>query len=188
MLLCSLTQPYFTAEGQPLGAIHDTPAGPKTSRLCIYAAIEFIYGGMCFSFMFFFVKPSHPAVASESSILVAMRSRRYPTSNSLKPAAYNDLDLGISLDIPQSQDPPPEEHVPPLEWGALAEEQTIELCEVKLRFDGMYMSTISITVVCELLKHGFRNARSDQSSTPTSSSSLYPHERPYVRLFSTSEG
>jgi len=98
--------------------------------------------------------PSHPAVASESSILVAMRSRRYPTSDSLKPAAYNDLDLGISLDIPQSQDPSPEEHVPPLEWGALAEEQTIELCEVKLRFDGTYMSMISITVAYELLEHG----------------------------------
>ncbi|KAF8136567.1 hypothetical protein EV363DRAFT_1395672 [Boletus edulis] len=122
-LLCSLTQPYFTAEGQPLGAMHDTPAGPKTSRLCVYAAIGFIYG--------------------ESSILVAMRSRRYPTSDSLKSAAYNDLDLGISLDIPQSQDPSPEEHTPLLEWGAQAEEQTIELCEVKLRFDGTYMSMIS---------------------------------------------
>lgn len=187
MLLCSLTQPYFTVEGQPLGAMHDTPAGPKTSRLCVYAAIEFIYGGICFYFLFF-VMPSHPALASESSILVAMRSRRYPTSDSLKPTAYNDLDLGISLDIPQSQDPPPEEHVPPLEWGALAEEQTIELCEVKLRFDGMYMSTISITVVCELLTHEFRNARSDQSTALTSSSSLYPHERPHVRLLSTSEG
>ncbi|KAG6376336.1 hypothetical protein JVT61DRAFT_2317 [Boletus reticuloceps] len=32
---------------------------------------------------------------------------------------------------------------PILEWGAQAEEQTIELCEVKLRFDGMYMSMIS---------------------------------------------
>lgn len=185
MLLCSLAQPFFTSEGQPLGAIHDTPSGPKTSRLCTYAAIEFIYGGIFLSF--FFVMLSHLAVASESSILVAMRSRRYPTSDSLKPAAYNDLDLGISLDIPQSQDPPSEEHVPSLEWGALAEEQIIELCEVKLRFDGMYMSTISITVVCKLLKHGFRNARSDQSTTPTSSSSLYPHERPHVRLLSTSE-
>lgn len=106
-------------------------------------------------FFYFFFTPSHPAVASESSILVAMRSRRYPTSDSLKPAACSDLDLGISLDIPQSQDPSPEEHLPPLEWGALAEEQTIELCEVKLRFDGTHMSMISITVAYELLKYGF---------------------------------
>lgn len=54
MLLCSLTQPYLTAENQPLGAMHDTPAGPKTSRLCIYAAIGFIYGGKSF-FQFFFL-------------------------------------------------------------------------------------------------------------------------------------
>ncbi|KAF9227689.1 hypothetical protein BS17DRAFT_693359 [Gyrodon lividus] len=123
VLFCSLTQPYFTVEGQALGAIHDTPAGPKTSRLCINAAIAFIYG--------------------ESSILIAMRSRRYPTSDSLKPAAYNDFDLGLSLDLPQSQDPSPEEKSPPLEWGAQAEEQTIELCEVKLRFDGMNINLIS---------------------------------------------
>ena len=115
-----------------------------------------------------------------------MRSRRYPTSDSLKPAAHNDLDLGISLDIPQSQDPYLEDQVPPLEWGALAEEQTVELCEVKLRFDGMHMSMISITVGCELLKHGFRAARSDQSTAATSSSPLSPHERPHVRLLSTS--
>ena len=102
----------------------------------------------------FLLFPCHvmsPAVAPESSILVAMRSRRYPISESLKPAAYNDLDLGIPLDIPQSQDPHAEEHVPSLEWGALAEEQTIELCEVKLRFDGVSMSMISITVARELL-------------------------------------
>ncbi|KIJ16952.1 hypothetical protein PAXINDRAFT_168391 [Paxillus involutus ATCC 200175] len=123
VLFCSLTQPYFTVEGQALGAMHDTPAGPKTSRLCTNAAIGFIH--------------------SESSILIAMRSRRYPTSDSLKPAAYNDLDLGLSLDPPQSQDPSPGEQSPPLDWGAQAEEQTIELCEVKLRFDGMNMSLIS---------------------------------------------
>jgi hypothetical protein len=75
-----------------------------------------------------------------------MRSRRYPTSDSLKPAAYNDLDLGLSLDPPQSQDPSPGEQSPPLDWGAQAEEQTIELCEVKLRFDGMNMSMILLTV------------------------------------------
>ncbi|KAG9318671.1 hypothetical protein JVU11DRAFT_765 [Chiua virens] len=123
MLFCSLTQPYFTAEGQPLGAYHSIPSGPKTSRLCVYAAIGFIYG--------------------ESSILVAMRSRRYPTSDNLKPAAYSDLELGISLDLPQSHESFSEEEVSSLEWGTLSEEQTIELCEVKLRFDGMYMSVHS---------------------------------------------
>ncbi|KAF9246326.1 hypothetical protein BU15DRAFT_39687 [Melanogaster broomeanus] len=102
VIFCSLTQPYFTVEGQPLGAMHDTPAGPKTSRLCIRAAIGFIYNAAC-----------------------------------------NDLGLGLPLDLPQSQDPSPEEQYPPLNWGAQAEEQTIELCEVKLRFDGMNISLIS---------------------------------------------
>ena len=41
--------------------------------------------------------------------------------------------------------------MPSLEWGALAEEQTIELCEVKLRFDGTYTSMISIVIACGLL-------------------------------------
>ena len=116
-----------------------------------------------------------------------MRSRRFPTSDSLKPTAYIDLDLGIPLDIPQSQNPFSEERVPSLEWGALAEEHTIELCEVKLRFDGMYMSMISIIVACERLKRGFWIARSDKSTTPTSSSSLSLHEQPHVRLLATSE-
>lgn len=116
-----------------------------------------------------------------------MRSRRFPTSDSLKPAAYNDLDLGISLDIPHSQDPSPEDQIPLLEWGPLAEEHTIELCEVKLRFDGMYTSMILIAVACGLLKHGFRNARFDQSTACTTLSLLSPYERPRVRLLSTFE-
>ncbi|KIJ69307.1 hypothetical protein HYDPIDRAFT_185128 [Hydnomerulius pinastri MD-312] len=120
VLFCSLTQPYLTIEGQVPGAVHDTPAGPKTSRLCTHASIGFVY--------------------NESSILIAMRSQRYPTSDSLKPAAYHDLDLELSLDLPHPQDPSPEEQSPPLEWGALAEEPTIELCEVKLRFDGVNMN------------------------------------------------
>lgn len=67
-----------------------------------------------------------------------MRSQRYPSSESLKPAAHNDIDIGLPSDLPQ--DPIPEEHLPPLDWGALTEELTIELCEVNLRFDGSAMS------------------------------------------------
>lgn len=83
------------------------------------------------------VSPEH----LESSLFVAMRSQRYPSSESLKPAAHNDIDLALPLDLPH--DPIPEEQSP-LDWGALAEELTIELCEVKLHFDGTAMSMRSI--------------------------------------------
>lgn len=79
------------------------------------------------------------------SVLVAMRSKRYPSSDSLKPTAHNHIDLGLSLDI--SQGLPQEEHSLPLDWGALAEDPTIELCEVKLRFDGANMSMCLVAAV-----------------------------------------
>ncbi|KAI6150464.1 hypothetical protein BKA82DRAFT_4116006 [Pisolithus tinctorius] len=120
-LCCSLVQPYFITEGQSRTAFHDVPSGPKSSRLCTRAAIGFMY--------------------TDSSLLVAMRSRRYPTTDSLAPVAHNDSDLGLPLDTPHGA--MPEEQSPPLDWGALAEEQTIELCEVKLRFDGSAINLIS---------------------------------------------
>lgn len=118
VLSCSLSQPYFFTEGQARFAIHDVPSGPKASRLCIKATIGLFY--------------------NDTLLLVAMRSQRYPSSESLKPAAHNDIDIGLPSDLPQ--DPIPEEHLPPLDWGALTEELTIELCEVNLRFDGSAMS------------------------------------------------
>ncbi|KAL4067943.1 hypothetical protein V8B97DRAFT_2021711 [Scleroderma yunnanense] len=122
VLSCSLSQPYLIAEkNQTRTAIHDVPSGPRASRLCVKATIGFMY--------------------SESSLLVAMRSRRYPSSESLKPAAYHDIDLDLPLDLPQHSIP--QEQLPHLDWGALAEELTIELCEVKLRFDGTAISIIS---------------------------------------------
>ncbi|KAI6045743.1 hypothetical protein EDC04DRAFT_2634728 [Pisolithus marmoratus] len=120
-LCCSLVQPYFITEGQSRAAFHDVPSGPRASRLCIKAAIGFMY--------------------TDSSVLVAMRSRRYPTTDSLAPIARNGGDLGLSLDV--SHQATSEEPSPPLDWGALAEEQTIELCEVKLRFDGSAISLMS---------------------------------------------
>ncbi|KAI6036281.1 hypothetical protein BKA83DRAFT_4160694 [Pisolithus microcarpus] len=120
-LCCSLLQPYFITEGQSRAAFHDVPSGPKSSRLCIKAAIGLMY--------------------ADPSLLVAMRSRRYPTTDSLAAVARDDNDLGLPLDA--SREATSEERPPPLDWGALAEEQTIELCEVKLRFDGSAISLIS---------------------------------------------
>ncbi|KAG6336414.1 hypothetical protein ID866_2687 [Astraeus odoratus] len=118
---CSLSQPYFIMEGQARTAIHDVPSGPKSSRLCISAAIALMY--------------------NESSFLVAMRSRRYPSLEGLVPAVHNDLSLDLPLDL--APEPISEDQLPPLEWGALAEELTIELCEVKIRFDGWTISLLS---------------------------------------------
>ncbi|KAI6118877.1 hypothetical protein EV401DRAFT_1862628 [Pisolithus croceorrhizus] len=104
-LCCSLVQPYFITEGHSRAAFHDVPSGPKSSRLCIKAAIGLMYAG------------------------------------ALAPVTHNDSDLGLTLDA--SHEVTSEEQSPPLDWGALAEEQTIELCEVKLRFDGSAISLIS---------------------------------------------
>lgn len=73
----------------------------------------------------------------EFSILVAMRSRRYPLSDTLRAASDNSLDLGLSLDMPA--DNQLDERPPLLDWNAYEEEAMIELCEVKLRFDGTFM-------------------------------------------------
>ncbi|OJA14296.1 hypothetical protein AZE42_10485 [Rhizopogon vesiculosus] len=116
----SLVQPYYTAENHPQAA-HERPQGPKTSRLCVAASFGFIF--------------------SEFSILVAMRSRRYPLSDTLRAASDNSLDLGLSLDMPA--DNQLDERPPLLDWNAYEEEHMIELCEVKLRFDGMFMAMAS---------------------------------------------
>ncbi|KAI6109497.1 hypothetical protein F5141DRAFT_1063741 [Pisolithus sp. B1] len=81
-------EPYFITEGHSRAAFHDVPSGPKSSRLCIKAAIGLMYAA--------------------TLVLLWMHHMKL-------------------LQKEQS---------PPLDWGALAEEQTIELCEVKLRFDG----------------------------------------------------
>lgn len=65
----------------------------------------------------------------ESSILVAMRSRLYPTPD--QESQFGSMDLNLSLDMPQI--PLQQSRT---EWEAWGEESTIELCEVQLGFDG----------------------------------------------------
>lgn len=73
--------------------------------------------------------------------MVAMRSRRYPLSDTLRAASDTSHDLGLSLDM--SVDSQLDERPPLLDWNSYEEEQMIELCEVKLRFDGLSMCTFS---------------------------------------------
>ncbi|KAG1891108.1 hypothetical protein F4604DRAFT_1704316 [Suillus subluteus] len=126
-LTCSLVQPCYTAENASQVA-HDPPRGPKTSRLCSAASLSFIF---------------HDRTRlAESVFMVAMRSRRYPLSDTLRAAASDSShDLGLSLDMPV--DNQLDERPPLLDWNSYEEEQMIELCEVKLRFDGMHMFIIA---------------------------------------------
>ncbi|KAG2078225.1 hypothetical protein BDR04DRAFT_1087976 [Suillus decipiens] len=125
-LTCSLVQPCYTAENMSQIA-HDPPRGPKTSRLCSVASFGFIF---------------HDRMRlAESVFMVAMRSRRYPLSDTLRAASDTSHDLGLSLDMPP--DNQLDERPPLLDWNSYEEEQMIELCEVKLRFDGLCMSIIT---------------------------------------------
>ena len=133
---CSLVQQQYTAENNPQAA-HDRPQGPKTSRLCVAASFGFIFSGE--SLRLGIDRITSETARVEFSILVAMRSRRYPLSDTLRAASDNSLDLGLSLDIPA--DNQLDERPPLLDWNAHEEELMIELCEVKLRFDGMFMGT-----------------------------------------------
>ncbi|KAG0707666.1 hypothetical protein DFH29DRAFT_592452 [Suillus ampliporus] len=119
-LTCSLVQTCYAAENYSQTA-QDPPRGPKTSRLCVAASFGFIF--------------------NEYVFLIAMRSRRYPLSDTLRAASDSSLDLGISLDMPA--DNQLDERPPLLDWNAYEEEHMIELCEVKLRFDGVYMSIVT---------------------------------------------
>ncbi|KAG2158212.1 uncharacterized protein EDB93DRAFT_1238009 [Suillus bovinus] len=93
----------------------------QTSRLCSAASFGFIY--------------------HESVFMVAMRSRRYPLSDTLRAASDSSHDLGLPLDMPTDNEL--DERPPLLDWNSYQEEQTIELCEVKLRFDGSCMFIIT---------------------------------------------
>ncbi|KAG2157205.1 hypothetical protein DEU56DRAFT_763462 [Suillus clintonianus] len=119
-LTCSLVQPCYTAENYSQVS-HDPPRGPKTSRLCVAASFGFIF--------------------NEYVFLVALRSRRYPLSDTLRAASDNSLDLGLPLDI--TADSQLDDRPPLLDWNAYEEEQMIELCEVKLRFDGACMAIVT---------------------------------------------
>ncbi|KIK49200.1 hypothetical protein CY34DRAFT_797139 [Suillus luteus UH-Slu-Lm8-n1] len=119
-LTCTLVQPSYTVENMNQVA-NDPPRGPKTSRLCSAASFGFIF--------------------NDPVCMVAMRSRRYPLSDTLRAASDTSHDLGLSLDM--SVDSQLDERPPLLDWNSYEEEQMIELCEVKLRFDGLSMFVIA---------------------------------------------
>ncbi|KII88403.1 hypothetical protein PLICRDRAFT_41563 [Plicaturopsis crispa FD-325 SS-3] len=120
VLACPLTQRTIVLENQT-HANHDSPSGTGGVKVCVRAAIGVGY--------------------EESTILVAMRSRLVPSSFGPS-SSFDGMDLGIPMDTmtqtsSDSSDPIASSST---EWESWGEESVIELCEVRLNFDGDSMS------------------------------------------------
>jgi len=82
-----------------------------------------------------FIAPCTDGKYLEPSIMVAMRSRRYPVTNVIA----NDMplmDLGVPLELDQNQ----LSDLEPSTDRTLGEASDIELCEVKFLFNGTSLS------------------------------------------------
>ncbi|KAI0065405.1 hypothetical protein BV25DRAFT_1906053 [Artomyces pyxidatus] len=115
IITCSLTFPDEIRESIP-SQNPGSPACPEGAKLCVSAAIGLGY--------------------DETSIMVATRSRIL-TGPSSAPS-FTPIDLALSLDLnPQTQD---EELNRTNDWEKWGEDSSIELCEVRLGFDGVEMN------------------------------------------------
>ncbi|RDX56470.1 hypothetical protein OH76DRAFT_1550926 [Lentinus brumalis] len=94
---------HFTPDTEPIGKI----GGDK---ICVKAAI-----GLCYQ---------------DSVILVAMRSKLLPSQGAAQ-ALQNAVDLGLSMDLSQSQ---PVDSPFSHEWELWGEEPTISVCEVRIEY------------------------------------------------------
>lgn len=135
---CSLVHPGMTIENHP-NPVHDMTNGPGGFKHCVHAAIGLGYNGdyplkLC-------IILSVPTIYVESSILIAMRSHRFPSATT-KPSSFDAMDLSIPLDLSQ-QTTSAAELYPTIEWESWGEESIVELCEVQLSFDGVSMSAFT---------------------------------------------
>ncbi|KAK7020549.1 hypothetical protein R3P38DRAFT_2970118 [Favolaschia claudopus] len=96
---------------------------PDSHKICTRAAIGLAY--------------------NESSILIATRSRTIPSNSRDNSLNSINLTLPLALDIP----PEPEAAT---EWESWGEESSVELCEVRLDWEAMVLSTTPLPVL-----HGF---------------------------------
>ncbi|TFK42513.1 hypothetical protein BDQ12DRAFT_676334 [Crucibulum laeve] len=116
IIKCSLLSPTLRLEGQPV-PVNGPVAGSGAIRECVDAAVGLGYG--------------------ESSILVAMHSRRIPPqSAAIPPFDAMDIDVPIALQ--------PTTDSAPSDWDTWGEEQFIDLCEIQFKhypialgYDGM---------------------------------------------------
>ncbi|KAJ7940556.1 hypothetical protein B0H13DRAFT_1938690 [Mycena leptocephala] len=122
MISCPLSEPGSAAEGHP-NPVEQVSNRPGSIKICTRAAIGLAY--------------------NESAIVIATRSRVLPSSRDSSLNSMN-LTLPLTLEMPSSE---PELAI---EWETWGEDSSIELCEVRLDFDGMVISTVPLPAL-----HGF---------------------------------
>jgi hypothetical protein len=95
-----------------------------------------------------------------------MRSHLLP-SPTVKPTTFNPMDLSLPLDVTQQILASPEPTTC-IEWESWGEESTIELCEVRLTFDGVSMSEF-ISLHFHKITHHVEHSSGVETSTSSSS-------------------
>ncbi|KAJ7109456.1 hypothetical protein C8R44DRAFT_986432 [Mycena epipterygia] len=118
MISCPLTEPGFVKEMHP-NPNEQGYSRPGSVKICTRAAIGLAY--------------------NEPAIMIATRSRILPSSRDSSLSSMN-LTLPLDLEIPSSE---PDLAI---EWETWGEDSSIELCEVRLDFDGnlMVMSALPL--------------------------------------------
>ncbi|KAJ7235441.1 hypothetical protein B0H12DRAFT_1027447 [Mycena haematopus] len=116
MISCPLFEPTSSGEAQPNPLEQVT--GPGSVKICTRAAIGLTY--------------------DNPSIMIATRSRVLPSCSRNGSLNSMNLTLPLSLDMPSLE---PEFGI---EWETWGEDSCIELCEVRLDWEGMGMHQISL--------------------------------------------
>ncbi|KAJ7172400.1 hypothetical protein C8R46DRAFT_147163 [Mycena filopes] len=117
MVSCPLTEPSSAGENHP-NLVEQVSNRSGSIKMCTRAAIGLAY--------------------NESAIMVATRSRVLPSPGKDSSLTPMNLTLPLGLELPSSE--------PDLviEWETWGEDSSIELCEVRLDFGGMVLSTIPL--------------------------------------------
>ncbi|KAI0054153.1 hypothetical protein FA95DRAFT_1480491 [Auriscalpium vulgare] len=113
MITCSLMHPDEAHELKPR-TIPQSTGGPEGLRECVSAAIGIAY--------------------NETSIMVATRSR--VTSTPTTQPTFSSIDMSLGLPLPM---PTEESDFQPLDWAKWVEDASIEVCEVRVGYDGQGM-------------------------------------------------
>ncbi|KAI3610536.1 pseudouridylate synthase 4 [Moniliophthora roreri] len=134
MLSCSLSKPSFTNESTSKTET-EVANDLNTVRICTSAALALNYYGKC-SRSFLRAPPTKSVTSTDSFIIVATRSQKYPLP--LTNGQYNPIDISAPIDLDQTRMEVlrniPEDY---------EEESTIDLCAVQLNFNGAMMSLIT---------------------------------------------